>query len=451
MSFIRRYTVGTNVTITAPVTAGGTYQFYDWEYDNTHLSYDLGALITTGVLNKSLDAKYWGFEILKIGDYGWYPRLSVYNNTIYIIGEDWVDGNSCQFVLYKSTDNGDHWTNSFVNPDNSDVITEQQEMTSGSIKTISDDIIYLSYNHKDMLSIVNRMILFTKSINGGSTWSTPVIVEEMSHPQAVNYGYTNMCCPDANNIFIFYNYIMYIVPYYYFKFAKSIDGGATWVTSTIYNPSFLDNAYMDSDAYDSNRVACVFREAVDNYTEQLVVEITTDGGSNFTKKIIETSPYAYIETALSSRIKWVDSTTIYIVSKMNSDPLSEIAFYKSTNSGVNWTKTVIYSFDESLDNSDDCIGLHVVDANTIYVLNSLDQYDDSSNSGFAIYKSINAGATWSKIYEYYFYGTEYMRNRSVSACALHISGDKIMSFFYDYNYNTEGYDAILWKNFYVEP
>jgi len=234
----------------------------------------------------------------------------------------------------------------------------------------------------------------SRSLNGGSTWTQIYVA----------FGYSfigdypiNIEHDLSNNLYIFHNLYKSGAGIVKLKFEKSIDGGLTWSTHVVTNPSQISTGHLTS-CVSGNRLYVATSEKTftgsSNYMAYL--HYSDDGGSTWTSNpIFETWDYT-----MYSVIAAYGSTVVYIpcfYDKTTHVRKKEI--WRTTNAGASWVKIgVLYPY---------------VDSNypTFYEPNPLYKHvtlaadgpmfafttcgaSIAGSSQLAVLLSLDAGATW---------------------------------------------------------
>lgn len=219
----------------------------------------------------------------------------------------------------RTTDGGSTWSNQTI--DSSDEVG-----TYNSIAAVNNSI-FVSY-----FDATNNNLRFRKSVDGGLTWpGGPVVVDSLGDVGTD----TSIAAADANTIFISYFLSYYDDGLFVYsgdlKFAKSTDGGLTWLSDPFIQTTVdsLGDVGTDTSIFALN-ASTIFISYYDITNGNLKFAKSTDGGFSWSNKTVDAPGDVGIHTSITAR----DASNIYI-SYYDVDN-SHLKFARSTDGGVNW-------------------------------------------------------------------------------------------------------------------
>jgi len=295
--------------------------------------------------------------------HSFYPAISVNGSNIYVVWEDNTPGNN-EILFKKSIDGGTTWTT------NKSLSNNATASFAPAIAVNSSNI-YVVWT--DDYTPENQEIYFKKSGDGGITWTTN---KRLTY--TAGYSYAPAIAVDGSNIYVVWADDTPGNCEIYFK--KSVDGGTTWVTKRITN-----NAGWSGDpviAVDGPNIYMAWEDDTSgNY--EIYFKKSDDRGITWTtnRRLTYTTGYSYAPAIA------VNGSNIYVVWEDSTPGNNEILFKKSTDEGTTWTtntnlsNTAGGSYDPSV----------VVDGPYTYVV-----WDDNTPGNYEIYfkKSDDDGTTW---------------------------------------------------------
>ncbi len=226
-------------------------------------------------------------------------------------------------------------------------------------------------------------IYFSKSTDGGTTWSTNVKVSDdnPTHP-----GYPSLDVDAYGNIYVAWEDDRSGVNIY---FAMSTDGGETWTNPNVkVNDSTPTGHYNPSLAADDSGNIYVTWSDERYDISDIYFAMSTDKGSTWTTPNVRVnSPPDGMQ--LMSCVAADDSGTIYAVWDDDRTGMRRVYFARSIDSGTTWSGNVRVSDTASLFTNYPSID--VDGEGTIYVA-----WDDGRGGDMDIYfsKSTDSGVTW---------------------------------------------------------
>jgi hypothetical protein len=237
------------------------------------------------------------------------------NNHIHVVWQDSTPGND-EIFYRRSTDGGSTWTSA-------------KRVTWNSGSSYEPAITIDANNHIHVIwyddTPVYAEIYYTKSTNGGSSWST----KRLTWVPAYSY-LPDITTDTNNNIYVVWadrrkgNYEIY--------FKKSTDAGATWWTCKRLTWT-SENSGVPAVTTDSNNNIFVAYTDLTPGVNEVFLKKSTDGGINWTSDRLtwtagsSGNPTVASDTNNNIHVIWQDST-------YGTDDL----FHKrSTNGGSSWT------------------------------------------------------------------------------------------------------------------
>jgi len=316
---------------------------------NYYVSTDAGATWTEQILSSNLGV--WGDPSLAIDKNNNFYFFHLSNPTT---SGFWLDRIVCQ----KSTDNGVSFNNgSFFG------INGSKEQDKEWVTVDSNNNIYAFWTEFDVYGSSNSndktRILFTKSINGGSSWSTPLKINEVDgnciDEDLTVEGAVPAIGPNGE-IYTVWGGPDGLI------FDRSLDGGLTWLTNDIIvdsMPGGWDFAIPGLDRCNGMPItACDISEGVNNgtiyvnWTDQrngindtdVWLKKSTDGGNTWSAPIRVNDDSAGKQQFLT----WMDidqtNGNIYIVfydRRNYSDNNTDVYLARSTDGGNTFQNILI--------------------------------------------------------------------------------------------------------------
>ena len=275
--------------------------------------------------------------------------------------------------LWRTTDGGSNYaclTNYLPNPSVSGIVVDWSNtntlyILTGDGNSRDDALVDASGNRRNSIGV-------WKSTDGGSTWNeTGVLTTNPFRGYKLIQDPTNsqvLLAATTEGIF------------------RTTNGGGTWTQVRI--GTSWDIAFQPGN---SNRIYAVIKEF--GSTRFLT---STNNGASFSQ--VATFDFSIAgANRISIGVTPANTSRVYLVcGPGNPDGNSFFGFYKSTNSGLNFTRTStspnVYGNEDGggLDQSeyDNCIGVSPVDADLIYV------------GGLVVYRSTNGGNSFGNMTRY---------------------------------------------------
>lgn len=185
-------------------------------------------------------------------------------------------------------------------------------------------------------------ILFTRSTDGGATFSTPIPLSS-----AASFSFLPDVAVDKNNNNNVYVVWTRVTTVSEIVIVKSTNGGASFGPPVVLNPGPLANGRTGRVAVDGNRVYVAWEELSPDETDlETFFAASTDGGANFSNQInISNNPGRVTRnpsiTAFGSNVyvAWQDCDQMGTNCK--------ILYTKSSNAGLGFTSPIALSAPES--------------------------------------------------------------------------------------------------------
>lgn len=266
-------------------------------------------------------------------------------NTIYLVYKVWggFTGNPTELRLAKSTDGGKTWSLSSI--------SNNYPGYAHSISVVDTNTIFVIDNLYpcDDCDYDYAKMKFHKTTDGGKTWSMHVM---SANELGVDDAEAGHCFPESLAVVdkdtIYIGYMQH--GYWDLAFTKSTDGGSTWTPKVIVPGPAVhhcvsiqaldkENIFMSYETYSATPASGVHLGV--GFTK------STDGGNTWTTHAVDPNNYGGY---MSSEIHVVNPNTIFI---NYYDASGQLKFAKSTNGGSTWTLTTIDSginpFNHALD------------------------------------------------------------------------------------------------------
>ena len=334
--------------------------FYSGASLNTLVSNDAGATWTQG---RTIDG-----TVGSTGDY--LVSADLVGNNIFVSYYSRDGTNDLRFA--KSTDGGVTWTAPItLDGDGIAPHSSNDRGSNNSIDAIDANNIYISYYDKTATDLY-----FIKSNGGGlaGTWSAPKLVDVsgstilgiQSSIKAFNYGV---------NTSVFIGYYDATAANLNAKFARSINGGDTWLVGDIVNVETSGNvgASPSVDTLDGITVYFAY-EKVGLFPSRLAKTTNCNTSCSWG------APVNISNLSGSVSIREINASTVYAAIRHSDDPV-EIYFATTSNSGTSWASPVLVP--AGLDTK-----LLAVDPLNLYTFGIGDP------GGVNGAHSINGGASW---------------------------------------------------------
>lgn len=238
-----------------------------------------------------------------------------------------------------------------------------------SIYAPDESTVFISY--RESFAAWNGHLKFAKSVDGGQTWNTKTVDPEWDVGL-----HTSIYAPDSNTIFISYQARSYSVGTFDLRFAKSTDGGETWMTQTV--DSIGDVGYTTAiSAMDINTILISY---YDQTNSALKFAKSVDGGQTWKISAIDSPGDVGYHTSIA---RVGDSVFIGYID-FSAFPNFAVKFVKSTDRGDSWNAPKVVESGSNFGYT----SIYPVDASLIYV-----SYYDYTNKVLKLAKSSNGGDT----------------------------------------------------------
>nr|MCH9657354.1 glycoside hydrolase [archaeon] len=267
----------------------------------------------------------------------------------------------------------DVFGDSFTSPQN---ISNNSEVSAiPSIATDGTNIL-VTWAHSDTPS--NSDIFFSKSTDGGITWSTP---QNISNTGIVSS--RPSIATDGTNILVTWAHSDTPSGNFEILFSKSTDGGITWST-----PQNISNtgggSEFSSIATDGTNILVTWRHAASGNVEILFSK-STDGGITWsTPQNISNNSEVSSHPSIAT-----DGTNILVTWDDNLLGNQNIFFSKSTDGGITW------STPQNISNTGIVSSHPSIATDGTNILVTWAHSDTPSNSDIFFSKSTDGGITWS--------------------------------------------------------
>lgn len=348
--------LNTSLTYAATQSWASQADWSNWTMNQTSNTVQPGSLTLSANLGWSTST------VDSTGTVGSYTSLdAIDSNTIYI---SYYDQTNLKLKFAKTVNGGTNWVTSTI-----DSAQDSGSYSYHALKAIDANTIFVAYYYTDSSTI--SAVKLAKSTNGGSTWATSTI--DSIAPISGSISAVSLAATDSNTVLISYNrFVLGSPSHYYLYFAKSTNGGGSWVTSNI-----ATNADYNQTSISAVNSNTIFIGYYDNVAKTAVVRYSTNGGSSWASVTVDSGG----DVGAYMSIFALDANNIFAV--YNDDTNFVSKFAKSTNGGSSWTKS-------NLDDRGN-YSIYALDANTVYI-------SRSSSSGGGVLKissSTNGGSSWS--------------------------------------------------------
>ncbi len=255
-----------------------------------------------------------------------FPSVTTIGSNLYLVWQDSVNGDNNDIFFSKSTDGGSTWSSPLnLTPTRGSFIND--ELTP-RIATDGANL-YVTYT---FTASGSPEIFFLKSTDGGSTWSTPINISNNSSfsgsPDIITVG---------NDLYVFWK--DRAPGAFSLFFSKSTDGGNTWST-----PQFIarDIDAPPRAATDGTNLYVVWN---DNFVPppngkfaEVFFSKSTDGGSTWSTPLINISKSEF--AASNSPQIVAIGPNLYVVWFEATPQSWEILFSKSIDAGSTWSTPI---------------------------------------------------------------------------------------------------------------
>jgi hypothetical protein len=237
-----------------------------------------------------------------------------------------------------------------------------------SIYATDSDNIFIVFNDW------NEGLSFSKSTNGGVSWSTPLVIDAN---YGINlYGRHIWVSSDKQTIYVTYQSESGATNV---MFTKSTDGGSTF-SSPVAIDDLSDSCFEPSIAVYGNYIYVAYFD--NNVVPQMRLAVSSNGGTSWTNKKIQDGAGGN-----DVDIRVLDENTVFVVGNMYQSGRPNnlgLVLSKSINNGDSWTHYLVTNVgDIGWDQS-----LYVKDINNIYI--SFSKAFPSDNLNIAV--SSNGGS-----------------------------------------------------------
>jgi hypothetical protein len=205
----------------------------------------------------------------------------------------------------------------------------------------------------------NSGLLFSKSTNGGSSWSTPVVIDSNWGDLSQN-DKSIWVSADTQTIYITYADVNYSLIY----FVKSTNGGTSFGSPVNIDANTLNGSHSVIDCYgiDGQNIYIAYAAYVESPTTWKYIRLAWSDDYGVTWNVVNVQDTVSTVTQDMS-IKVLSQNDIYILSVAYASGYPDnwgVTFSKTNNKGSSWTHTY-------LDSPTTCISMYVKDLDTIYV------------------------------------------------------------------------------------
>jgi len=244
------------------------------------------------------------------------PTIITFGTNILVTWYDFSSGNN-EILFSKSTDGGATWS-SPVNLSNDATSSEGPSITIGGTN------ILITWFNND---VGNSEILFSKSTDGGTTWSSPFSISntesQSTQPTIITFG---------TDILI--TWTEHIVDSQEVVFSKSTDGGVTW-SSPFSISNTVSQSTQPAIITFGTDILITWTEFI-VYSQEVVFSKSTDGGVTWSSPV-NLSQTPAVQTISGSSSIATDGTDILVAFQENSKFFKDIMVVKSTDGGVTWS------------------------------------------------------------------------------------------------------------------
>ena len=277
-------------------------------------------------------------NIQEIDNYNQYvPQIAVDSQgTLYAVwsGRDAQSANT-QIKFSKSTDSGATWSAW----ENIQEISGRTQ-SNPSICIDNNDNIHVAWDGHDDTFTSKTQIKYTKSTDGGNTWSAWENIQEVAD---YNQRYSKIISDDDDNLHVVWEGYDSLGASKQIKYSGFVSGDWTpWVN--ISSDLYSYEQITPEISLNSDNDLVVMWTGLDSQSIRRRIKFSksTDGGSNWSAWInVTTNDYNHYSPTFS-----IDSNnTIHMVCYDTSD--YRIEYYKSTDGGDTWTSLVRVDPDES--------------------------------------------------------------------------------------------------------
>ncbi len=276
---------------------------------------------------------------------GWYTRIAVDSNgKIHVVWNEKTVSYPSHYEIHysSSTDNGRTWSAM-----SGDIVISYDDSyspaNSSAIAVDSDDNVYVVWAEDDP-SV--QEVHYSISTDGGVTWSGQTADNVLSYPGGGNANNPAMAIDGNDVIHVVWNqdYSGTLDEIYY---SRSTDGGATWSSqvseSIISYPDGQSASFLDIAVGPNDELCVVFKEYDDSVTTHNVINysISLDGGLTWTGSSGDYPTTQPIRIALYPHVEIDPDGVIHVTwqgTQNTSSPFHYEMFYSwSTDAGASWS------------------------------------------------------------------------------------------------------------------
>lgn len=233
-------------------------------------------------------------------------------------------------------------------------------------------------------------VTFRKSVDSGVTWSDPSFIAVVD---GSNMSQFKVIVDSSDNLHLVYVSKEYNSSYYNIAYRNSTNGGTTWSDRADVTTSTSRNSYLPEITIDSlNNLHIVYFSREFNATySNIAYRKSTNGGTVWSDKVDLTTSTS--RHSLNPRIIADDSDNIHVAfySKLYNATYDNIAYRRSTNSGISWDDRVDVTTNTTASSLDPEF---VVDSsNNLHIVYQSKEYDSGAYN-LAHRKSTDGGVSW---------------------------------------------------------
>ena len=286
--------------------------------------------------------RYYPIDITRESYYQYGSRIAIdSSNNIHIVlsGYSPASPNYAQIRYAKSIDRGSTWSNPF------DITSGAYEQYDQSIAIDSSNNIHIVWSGQSSTTPNYHQIRYTKSTDRGNTWNIPVNITSEYYEQFN----PSIAIDSFNNIHIVWNGYTPAYPWkLQIRYTKSIDGGNTWstpteITSEDYS-QYVPTIGIDSsntlhivwEGYSPSSPNCTqirYAKSIDGgNTWSIPTEITSENYSHF-------SPSMAIDSSNNIHIVWNGYSPA-------SPNYTQVRYAKSIDRGSTWSNPTEITSDD---------------------------------------------------------------------------------------------------------
>lgn len=336
--------------------------------DNPNVVYQYGTSGTIYFIGSSDSGITWG-NTVAISDphVGWYPRIATDMNGN--LGVVWnqdhpVVGSIAkdEIVFSRSTNSGSSWTTPI------NISNTPESSRFGNISISNEGQINIVWEEE-----ISDDIHFARSTDNGSNWSLPHNISNTPGGNGLLIASTIATDPDGNINVCWHDSTPGSKALY---FSRSTDGGSNW-TASIRIPNIPNSCYMPALAVDqNNNLALVWSQYFGNSISDVFFSRSTNNGSTWG------TPVNISNSMSDSRLANMAIDNAGNINVVWDDDLPgsrDIYFTRSVDNGVTWFPKTNLSGNSGIS----CWPIVAVDSNgSIFVV-----WSDNSNGAYQIFFS----------------------------------------------------------------